>query len=74
MIEKYPVVSIEDPLDEDDWEGWKTLTDRLGERVQLVGDDLFVTNTRRLAERNTEKSSQCDTDQGKSDRDFDRKL
>ena len=71
MIEKYPVVSIEDPLDEDDWEGWKTLTDRLGERVQLVGDDLFVTNTRRLA---TEKSSQCDTDQGKSDRDFDRKL
>ena len=49
MIEKYPVVSIEDPLDEDDWEGWKTLTDRLGERVQLVGDDLFVTNTRRLA-------------------------
>ena len=36
-------------MDEDDWEGWKTLTDRLGERVQLVGDDLFVTNTRRLA-------------------------
>ena len=49
IIEKYPIVSIEDPLDEDDWEGWKTLTDRLGERVQLVGDDLFVTNTRRLA-------------------------
>ncbi|MFR8180018.1 MAG: enolase C-terminal domain-like protein [Dorea sp.] len=49
LIEEYPVVSIEDPLDEDDWEGWKTLTDRLGERVQLVGDDLFVTNTRRLA-------------------------
>ena len=44
IIEKYPIVSIEDPLDEDDWEGWKTLTDRLGERVQLVGDDLFVTN------------------------------
>ena len=49
IIEKYPIVSIEDPLDEDDWEGWKTLTDRLGERGQLVGDDLFVTNTRRLA-------------------------
>ena len=48
LIESYPVVSIEDPLDEDDWEGWKTLTDRLGDRVQLVGDDLFVTNTRRL--------------------------
>ena len=49
LTEKFPIVSIEDGLEEDDWEGWKTLTDRLGERVQLVGDDLFVTNTRRLA-------------------------
>ena len=49
LVEKYPIISIEDGLDQDDWEGWKTLTDRLGERVQLVGDDLFVTNTRRLA-------------------------
>ena len=49
LAEKFPIVSIEDGLEEDDWEGWKTLTDRLGERVQLVGDDLFVTNTRRLA-------------------------
>jgi enolase len=46
--EKYPIVSIEDGCAEDDWDGWKKLTGRLGERVQLVGDDLFVTNTRRL--------------------------
>ena len=46
---KYPVISIEDGLAEDDWEGWKQLTDRLGKRVQLVGDDLFVTNTERLS-------------------------
>ena len=45
---RYPVVSIEDCLAEDDWEGWKALTERLGERVQLVGDDLFVTNVDRL--------------------------
>ena len=49
LITKYPVVSIEDGLAEDDWEGWKLLTDRLGKKVQLVGDDLFVTNTERLA-------------------------
>lgn len=48
LTSKYPVVSIEDGLAEDDWEGWKMLTDRLGKRVQLVGDDLFVTNTKRL--------------------------
>ena len=45
---RYPIVSIEDGMDEEDWAGWKTLTDRLGESVQLVGDDLFVTNTERL--------------------------
>ena len=45
---KYPIVSIEDGLDEDDWSGWKSLTDRIGNNVQLVGDDLFVTNTKRL--------------------------
>jgi enolase len=47
-VEKYPICSIEDGCSEDDWEGWKMLTDRLGKRVQLVGDDLFVTNTERL--------------------------
>ena len=46
---RYPILSIEDGLDENDWEGWKALTDALGDRVQLVGDDLFVTNTERLA-------------------------
>jgi enolase len=45
---RYPVVSIEDGLDEEDWDGWRLLTEKLGDRVQLVGDDLFVTNTERL--------------------------
>ena len=49
LVEKYPILSIEDGLDEEDWEGWQELTRELGGRVQLVGDDLFVTNTRRLA-------------------------
>jgi enolase len=49
-VEKYPIITIEDGCSEDDWEGWKLLTDRLGGKVQLVGDDLFVTNTKRLAE------------------------
>ena len=48
LSERYPILSIEDGMDEEDWSGWKSLTDRLGERVQLVGDDLFVTNTERL--------------------------
>ena len=48
LVEAYPLVSIEDPLYEDDWEGWKNLTERLGDKVQLVGDDLFVTNPERL--------------------------
>ena len=48
LVSAYPIVSIEDPLDEDDWDGWKTLTDRLGSRTQIVGDDLFVTNVERL--------------------------
>ncbi len=47
-VNKYPIISIEDGMAEDDWEGWKMLTDRIGDRVQLVGDDLFVTNTERL--------------------------
>ena len=45
LVNKYPIISIEDGMDENDWEGWKLLTDRIGDRVQLVGDDLFVTNT-----------------------------
>ncbi|MBD5533479.1 MAG: phosphopyruvate hydratase [Lachnospiraceae bacterium] len=49
LCDKYPIISIEDGLNEDDWEGWKKLTERLGDRIQLVGDDLFVTNVKRLA-------------------------
>ncbi len=48
IVNKYPIISIEDGLDEDDWDGWKLLTERLGDKIQLVGDDLFVTNTERL--------------------------
>ncbi|WP_054636842.1 phosphopyruvate hydratase [Thalassobacillus sp. C254] len=50
LVEKYPIISIEDGLDENDWEGWKKLTDALGDKVQLVGDDLFVTNTSKLSQ------------------------
>lgn len=49
LVDKYPIISIEDGLDEEDWDGWKMLTEKLGNKVQLVGDDLFVTNTDRLA-------------------------
>ena len=48
FVDKYPIISIEDALDQEDWAGWKELTARLGKQVQLVGDDLFVTNTQRL--------------------------
>ena len=49
LVEKYPIISIEDGMAEEDWDGWKQLTDRIGDKVQLVGDDLFVTNSKRLA-------------------------
>src|SRR5690606_20384177 len=49
LAAKYPIISIEDGMDENDWEGWKMLTDKIGDKVQLVGDDLFVTNTEILA-------------------------
>jgi len=50
LVADYPIISIEDGMDEDDWDGWKALTDRLGDKIQLVGDDLFVTNPSRLSE------------------------
>lgn len=50
LIKNYPIVSIEDGLDENDWKGWKLMTDRLAQKIQLVGDDLFVTNTEKLSE------------------------
>ena len=49
LVEKYPIISIEDGMDENDWEGWKLLTEKAGKKVQLVGDDLFVTNVHRLS-------------------------
>ncbi len=49
LVEKYPIISIEDGMDEDDWEGWKYLTEKIGDKVQLVGDDLYVTNVERLS-------------------------
>ena len=48
LTEKYPIISIEDGMDENDWDGWKSLTEKVGDKVQLVGDDLFVTNVERL--------------------------
>ena len=54
LVDKYPIISIEDGLDENDWEGWAKLTERLGKKVQLVGDDLFVTNTKKLEKGITE--------------------
>ncbi|MGK9044889.1 surface-displayed alpha-enolase [Mammaliicoccus vitulinus] len=50
LVNKYPIITIEDGMDENDWDGWKILTERIGDRVQLVGDDLFVTNTEKLSE------------------------
>ena len=57
LVASYPIVSLEDPLDEDDWPGWQAITQSLGERVQLVGDDLFVTNTTRLERGISERSA-----------------
>jgi enolase len=57
LVSSYPLVSIEDPLDEDDWEGWRSLTEQLGSRVQIVGDDLFVTNPERLSRGIAESSA-----------------
>jgi enolase len=50
LVDDYPIISVEDGMSEDDWEGWKILTEKLGDRCQLVGDDLFVTNTARLGD------------------------
>ncbi|MEP0827865.1 MAG: phosphopyruvate hydratase [bacterium] len=57
LVKKYPIISIEDGLAEDDWDGWKLMTERLGKKIQLVGDDLYVTNPKRLARGIKEKSS-----------------
>jgi enolase len=57
LVSAYPIVSLEDPLNEDDWDGWKTLTGELGDKIQIVGDDLFVTNVERIQRGITEKSA-----------------
>ncbi len=72
LVADFPMVSIEDPLDEDDWEGWKTLTDAIGDKVQLVGDDLFVTNPERLARGIETRHRQLAAGQGEPDRFADR--
>ncbi len=71
-VERYPIVSLEDGLAEDDWEGWTALTSRLGGRVQLVGDDLLVTNTERLERAIRERCAQRDPGQAEPDRNADR--
>ena len=68
LCEKYPIYSIEDGLDEEDWEGWVMMTEELGGRVQLVGDDLFVTNTERLKKGIDMGMRQFYPDQTESDR------
>ena len=72
LADAYPIASIEDGMAEDDMAGWKALTDRLGGRVQLVGDDLFVTNEKRLAEGIARRHRQLDPGQGQPDRHADR--
>ena len=57
LVARYPIVSIEDGMAEDDWQGWKALTDAIGAKCQLVGDDLFVTNTERLKRRHRARAS-----------------
>ena len=57
IVNEYPIFSIEDPLDEEDWKGWREITERMGNKVRLVGDDLFVTNVERLSKGIKEKSA-----------------
>ena len=68
LCDRYPIVSIEDGMAEDDWDGWAALTKRLGGRVQLVGDDLFVTNVERLARGHRARRRQLDPGEGQPDR------
>jgi len=56
-VKRFPIFSIEDGLDENDWKGWKKMTEKLGDKIQIVGDDLFVTNTKRIAKGIKEKSA-----------------
>ena len=71
LAKRFPLVSIEDGLQEDDWEGWQSLTGRLGDGMQLVGDDLFVTNPKRIKCGIKLKCGKCGADKGESDRHAD---
>ena len=71
-VDKYPIISIEDGMAENDWDGWKLLTQRLGDRVQLVGDDVFVTNTKIIEKGISGRRRQFGADQGQPDRHADR--
>ncbi len=73
-VEKYPIISIEDGLDENDWDGFKLMTDRLGKKIQIVGDDLFVTNTKKIEGRDRKRDRQFHFDQIESDRNHYRNL
>ena len=72
LADRFPVVSLEDGNAEDDWDGWRATTERLGDRLQLVGDDIFVTNVDRLAGGHRARRRQLDPRQGQPDRDADR--
>ena len=72
LVARYPIISIEDGMAEDDWDGWKGLTERSAAKCQLVGDDLFVTNTERLARGHRARHRQLDPGQGQPDRHADR--
>ena len=72
LVARYPIFSIEDGMAEDDFEGWKALTDLVGDKVQLVGDDLFVTNPEAAGRRDRAWPGQFDPDQGQPDRHADR--
>ncbi len=72
FVEKYPIISLEDGMAEDDWEGWKMLMDRLGKKIQLVGDDLFVTNVQRIKKGHRARRRQCRAHQAQPDRHPDR--
>ena len=68
IVDRYPIFSIEDPLDEEDWDGWKKITEKLGRKIRLVGDDLFVTNVERLKKGIKREMCKCNIDKTKSDR------
>ena len=67
-VDQYPIISLEDGMAEDDWDGWKALTEALGKKIQLVGDDIFVTNTELLAQGHRKRNCQFHPDQGEPDR------